>query len=111
MTAAAGGIAEAAAGETPGRPFMDLVASLPTTIYTLYGVADMHLSYVVFRFPFEGGEFPHYVAEAVVALGAACSAANLDTPLACLQVCVCFCVWMCLHIDVCVVIYICMIYM
>ena len=69
MAAAAGGIAEAAAGETPGRPFMDLVASLTTTIYTLYGVADMHLSYVVFRFPFEGGEFPHYVAEAVVALG------------------------------------------
>ena len=83
--AAAGGIGEAAAGEAPGRPYMDLVASLPTTIYTLYGVADMHLSYVVFRFPFSGATFAHYVAEAVVALGAGCSAANLDTPGACLQ--------------------------
>ena len=85
QVAAAGGIAEAAAGEEPGAPYMDLVASLPTTIYSLNGVADMHLSYVVFRFPFAGTTFPHFVAEAVLALGAACSAANLDTPGACLE--------------------------
>ena len=85
QVAAAGGIAEAAAGEDAGGPYLDLAASLPTTIYALFGEADMHLSYVVFRFPFSGATFPHFIAEAVIALGAACSAAQLDTPGACLE--------------------------
>ena len=84
---AAGQVAEATAGEDPGGPYpyLDLVASLPTTIFSLYGEPDMHLSYVVFRFPFSGATFPHFIAEAVIALGAACSAAQLDTPGACLD--------------------------
>ena len=64
--AAAGGVAEAAAGEDAGAPYLTLVASLPTTIYTLFGVADMHLSYVVFRFPFSAAAFPHYVAGGLI---------------------------------------------
>ena len=35
-------------------PYLDLVGSVPTTIYSVFGVADMHLSYVVLRFPFAG---------------------------------------------------------
>ena len=83
--------AAAGAGMSPAHEgagdteFLSLVASLPTTIYSVFGVADMHLSYVVFRMVFAGREFAHFIAEAVLLLGAGCAPANLDTPGACLQ--------------------------
>ena len=65
------------------RPRLRLVASPPTPVLDAFGVNGLHLSFVVVRQPLYGAAAALYIADAVLSLGAACSADNLDVPGAC----------------------------
>ena len=67
----------------PQNTMLLLEASVAGTLYNAFGVPNMHLAYGVVRQPVRGGPVAWYGLDAVLSLGASCSADNIDIPNAC----------------------------